>query len=128
MPLIFKTPKLNDFLIATKKSRTKPTIGDAVRGLGLAWTCGSKGAYYGAVVRDRNDDFVYVYHAEKVRDRWGLAVVEYFKSGPKKGQVKNVTKSKLVEGGWTLRVFKIPADRVKKVKQFERHFVVELAK
>lgn len=126
MPLVFKTPKMNDFLVATKKSRNKPTINDAVR-TPLAWTCSGKGVHYSAVGRDRNDDFIYVYHAAKVRDRWGMAKVEYYKSGPQKGQVKNVTKPKLVEGGWTLRVFKIPASRVKRVKQFDRHFVVELA-
>lgn len=112
MPLIFKLPKLNDFLVATTKGRTKPEINRAIR-TPLAYTISSVGVYYGAVgSRHTDNDFAYVYHAEKKRDRF---------AGP------SGKKKKVVEGGWTLRVFKIPLSRIKKIKQHERHFVVELA-
>lgn len=112
MPLIFKIPKLNDFLVASKTSRHKPDIGEVVR-VPLAATYSGKGSHYATIGRRFSDDKIYVYHTEKVRDRW-------------KGPAGKRRKS--VEGHWKTRVFAIPADRVKTVTQGTRHFTIELAK
>lgn len=101
MPLIQRKAKLNDFVVGHASGRTKPRPQSAVT------------------------KSLYAYHAEKVRAKFKTTTVLY-KSGPNKGKVKSRTAETIRQGGWKLRVFKFPMDRVKSFKQFDRHFTITL--
>jgi len=107
MPLIQKRKKMNDFLVAQTTQRTQPQPQSLVRSA-LVTTFSNKGHHLSA--NGSND--IYVYHMARMR--------------PKFKQTKNKdgkTKSKLVrDGGWHVRVFRVPNDLVKSVKQHQRHF------
>jgi hypothetical protein len=119
VPLIFKIPKMNDFLVSTSVSTTKPYIGSMVGGPGC-FTVGNKGVYYSKMGR-RDDEMAYVYHSEKRRRRFTKGMIG-------KGRKAVEGKIKTVEATWSTRVFAIPLARIKNVKQHSRHFVVELLK
>lgn len=120
MPMIQRKSKLNDFLIGSVSSRLKPNPNAAVRTC-LVRTSSNIGTY----LSTRTGKDVCGYHAEKVRPKFKTTKV-LFKSGPYKGQVKSSTVEKIREGGWKLRVFSFPSNRVKSFTQFDRHFVIEL--
>lgn len=123
MPMIQRKAKLNDFLVGTASGRTKPSPYSAVRTT-LLRTHSKIGTYLSSGI-GTGTDFVYGYHAEKVRPKFKTTTV-LFKSGSRKGQVKSKTVETIRKGGWTLRMFKFPANRVKSFTQFDRHFVVVL--
>ena len=120
---IVKT-KLNDFLVGSNTAlrlSNNPTY--QVINTPLHRTSGGKGNYF-AGPRMNGDD-VYVYHAEKQRARFKKEVI-LFKSGPNKGQIKTKKVTKIKLGGWKIRVFRFPAERVLSVKQHARHFDIVL--
>ena len=119
MPMIQRKSKLNDFLIGSVSSHLKPNPSAAVR-THLFRVSSTIGTYLST-----GKDTVCGYHAEKVRPKFKTTKV-LFKSGPYKGQVKSSTVEKIRAGGWKLRVFSFPSNRVKSFTQFDRHFVIEL--
>jgi hypothetical protein len=117
MALIQRKAKMNDFRVASTTKNHQPQLSEAYSGV-LGHTIGNKGSY---LTDHRNRDFVFVYHMEKKRPKWTQKKVW------SKGDQRDNTKSTQVRpGGWTLRVFKVPKDRVKSVKQHARHFDLEL--
>lgn len=115
MALVQKRKKLNDFVWSRKFTHNKPTME-------FAWTCGGLGVYF---TNHRDEDHVYLYHTEKVRPKF-KRVVEYYKTGARKGQVKKSEMVQVREGGWATRIFKIPKAMVKNVRQHTRHCDVVL--
>ena len=124
MPLIQRKAKLNDFVVGHASGRTKPRPQSAVTTtLFNSFSNKFSSGYLGS--GGSNNNFVYAYHAEKVRAKFKTTTV-LFKSGPNKGKVKSRTAETIRQGGWKLRVFKFPMDRVKSFKQFDRHFEIVL--
>lgn len=123
MPLIQRKAKLNDFLVGTATGHRKPRPHSAVS-TALCTTHSKLGSYLSDMGIGATNH-VYAYQAEKVRTKKKTTVV-LFKSGPSKGQVKSKNVEIVRQGGWKLRMFKFPADRVKSIVQHARHFTLVL--
>lgn len=122
MPIVQRKSKLNDFLIGSYTSpRNKPHPNFAVQGA-LIHTHSKLGTYLSL---GGGMTTLCAYHAEKQRPKFKTTTV-LFKSGDKKGQVKSKTVEKVRKGGWKLRVFRFPLDRVVSFKQHSRHFDIVL--
>ncbi|HET8688241.1 MAG TPA: hypothetical protein VFM18_16535 [Methanosarcina sp.] len=121
MPLIQKIHKMRDFCVDSFFVTKKQYVMVRMANYGCQ-SYGSKGNYIGPL---RHDNVGYVYHAEKVRPKFYYSNV-YYKSGPKKGELKESKKIYTQEGGWKVRVYKFNLDQVQKLEQHKRHFTAIL--
>jgi hypothetical protein len=120
MALIQKRFKQNDFLFASRSAYSKTDPGSMFAGV-LVHTIGNVGNY----LRDiRDTDHVYAYHAEKQRAKFTQKKVRT--GGKDTDKVMQTQSTKVREGKWVVRLFKIPVDKVKSIKQHKRHFVLEM--
>lgn len=122
MPLIQKRHKMNDFCVSTSFVASKRGVQNTMSQYGCQ-TYGGHGHYY-APTR-KADGVAYVYHAEKVRPKIRYEKT-FYKSGPKKGELKSTERIVVRQGGWKLRVFRFELNRVKLIDQNNRHFTVIL--
>ena len=121
MPLIQKIHKMNDFHVSSFHVQNKKDLMYRMSQYGCQ-TYGSKGSYRSGI---RDEQFGYVYHAEKVRPKFHYENV-YYKSGHRKGELKESKKIYDREGGWNVRIFKFDMKNVKKLEQHSRYFTVIL--
>lgn len=120
MALIQKRFKQNDFLFSSRSAYSKTDPASLFSGV-LVHTIGKQGSF----LRDiRDTDHVYAYHAEKQRAKFTQKKVRTGGKGAE--HVTQTQSTKIREGKWVVRLFKIPVDKVKSIKQHKRHFVLEM--
>ena len=123
MALIKKQAKLNDFLVVSTHDLkpNKPKLQDFCKDTKSLYVAKLKNDFFTTT----DYDYVYAYHAEKVRRRFKV-VKTFYKTGPNAGKLKSSEAVKTVVGGWKMRVFKFPIDQVAALNQYPRHFDVVL--